>query len=318
LTKIRIGHDDKGFRAGWFLDKVQIQNETTGKSWYFLAGRWLDKSEDDKRIQVELPAKDQDGVSYLPEAMYSVIIHTGDCNSAGSRANVFMTLFGEKGDTGQFKLNNSHLERGTVEEFEHMAVDLGKLTKVNIGHDNRGFSSDWFLDSVVIRNETTGIETTFVCQQWLATDKGEKKLVRDLFPSKDGEKVSNVTKYLVEVITGDVFGASTNANVFITVFGTRNNTEKTTLDNEENNFERAKTDKFTVEFPDLGEVTKIRIGHDNKRVGLTDPNWYCKSVSVTSLRTSDTWNFNIDKWFDSGSGDKLIVREAEPVLNNKI
>jgi lipoxygenase homology domain-containing protein 1 len=43
LTKIRIGHDGKGFGSGWFLEKVYITNPISHVQWVFLCGRWLDK-----------------------------------------------------------------------------------------------------------------------------------------------------------------------------------------------------------------------------------------------------------------------------------
>ena len=50
---------------------------------------------------------------------YSVDIYTADVKGAGTDASVFMTMFGEKGDTGERKLHQSEtnkdkFERGKV------------------------------------------------------------------------------------------------------------------------------------------------------------------------------------------------------------
>lgn len=50
LYKIRIRHDDSGRNSGWFLDRVLITNEDTGKEWLFPCGRWLARDEDDGQI----------------------------------------------------------------------------------------------------------------------------------------------------------------------------------------------------------------------------------------------------------------------------
>jgi hypothetical protein len=77
LKKIRIEHDNSGFGASWFLDKVIITNQKTQKTYYFLCGRWLSKSEDDKEIVREIPATDKDGVASEPLTSYKVAVTTG-------------------------------------------------------------------------------------------------------------------------------------------------------------------------------------------------------------------------------------------------
>ena len=37
---------------------------------------------------------------------YKIRTHTGDVRGAGTDANVYITIFGDKGDTGQHKLSN--------------------------------------------------------------------------------------------------------------------------------------------------------------------------------------------------------------------
>ena len=50
---------------------------------------------------------------------YEVFVYTGDVRSAGTDANVFLTMFGENGDTGERPLSKSEthkdkFERGQV------------------------------------------------------------------------------------------------------------------------------------------------------------------------------------------------------------
>jgi hypothetical protein len=66
LTKIRIGHDGKGFGSGWFLEKVYVTNPLTHTQWVFLCGRWLDKGEDDGQIVRELVPASGDGAASQP------------------------------------------------------------------------------------------------------------------------------------------------------------------------------------------------------------------------------------------------------------
>ena len=56
---------------------------------------------------------------------YSVSVFTGDVSGAGTDANVFLTIFGDKGDTGERKLAKSEthtdkFERGHVSKTHHL------------------------------------------------------------------------------------------------------------------------------------------------------------------------------------------------------
>ena len=58
IAKIRIEHDNAGFGAGWFLDKVDVINMASNRTWSFPCGQWLDKKRGDGAISRELFARD--------------------------------------------------------------------------------------------------------------------------------------------------------------------------------------------------------------------------------------------------------------------
>ena len=67
------------------------------------------------------------------------------------------------------------------------------------------------------------------------------------------------TSYHIDVKTGDVRGAGTDANVFIQLFGELGDTGRLQLrqsQNIKNKWERARTDQFTIEAMDIGKVNK--------------------------------------------------------------
>ena len=64
-------------------------------------------------------------------------------------------------------------------------------------------------------------------------------------------------KYQVIVYTGDVFGAGTNANVYITIYGANGDSGKRVLEQSWRDlFERNQIDKFEIECLDLGKLVK--------------------------------------------------------------
>jgi len=104
IQKILIGHDNSGFGAAWFLEKVAITNKTSSQQWFFLSGKWFAKDEDDGSIVREIAAAGSDGVASAPLISYKILVTTGDRRGAGTDANVFVTLFGSAGDSGERNL----------------------------------------------------------------------------------------------------------------------------------------------------------------------------------------------------------------------
>ena len=65
-SRCRIGHDNKGGFAGWFLDKVIMDAPSLGQRVVFPCGRWLDKDKDDGQLERELfPGVDTEE-AYVP------------------------------------------------------------------------------------------------------------------------------------------------------------------------------------------------------------------------------------------------------------
>jgi len=70
---------------------------------------------------------------------------------------VTINIIGESGESGLKILDNeeNNFERNKVDVFGVQTPDLGKLQKINIGHDNSEFGASWFLDKVIITNQKT-------------------------------------------------------------------------------------------------------------------------------------------------------------------
>ena len=60
LTKIRIWHDNKYMRAGWFLSSVEIFDEKENQTYLFPCERWLATDEDDGSLVRELSCAKRD------------------------------------------------------------------------------------------------------------------------------------------------------------------------------------------------------------------------------------------------------------------
>ncbi len=56
LTKLRIGHNGKGSRPEWYLDKVELRNMDTGDLNVFKAGSWFSAKKGDGKIVRDIVA----------------------------------------------------------------------------------------------------------------------------------------------------------------------------------------------------------------------------------------------------------------------
>lgn len=161
---------------------------------------------------------------------------------------------------------------------------------------SKGGSSGWFLDWVEIDAPSLGQKLRFPCGRWLDKGEDDGAIVRDLFPnalqtelytpcecpSTRGTVVASTTgdvvflsfavvPYEIKIFTSDVFGAGTDADVFIVLYG-RNavcTQQKSLCVNKRERrmyFERGAEDMFIVEVQQLllGGCTKNLKGRSDR------------------------------------------------------
>ncbi|KAG3274157.1 lipoxygenase homology domain-containing protein 1-like [Ictidomys tridecemlineatus] len=141
VFKIRIGHTNSGHSPSWHCKKIQLQNMNSGEEFYIPVQRWLARDQEDGEICRELPLINR-GQPILPVTKYEVFVATGELWNAGTVANVYISIYGKKGDTGSRQLfrskNSCKFLRGQTDAFFLEAVHLGDLYKIVIGHNGLG------------------------------------------------------------------------------------------------------------------------------------------------------------------------------------
>lgn len=66
MQKLTVGHDGTGIGAGWYLNKVAVQNMRSHYKLDFVAKRWLDEGEGDKALEITIPGALQPFTHYAP------------------------------------------------------------------------------------------------------------------------------------------------------------------------------------------------------------------------------------------------------------
>ncbi|XP_045928018.1 DENN domain-containing protein 5B isoform X1 [Micropterus dolomieu] len=117
-----------------------------------------------------------------------VIIPIKKLSNAMTTSNPWVCVSGELGDSGIMKIPKNVLEMTFDSAFRphtHISAlfkcqNLGKLTTVQLGHDNAGLLAKWLVDCVMVRNEITGHTYRFPCGRWLGKGVDDGSLERVL------------------------------------------------------------------------------------------------------------------------------------------
>eukprot|EP00795_Rhopilema_esculentum_P013094 gene13095-3880_t len=307
LVALEIEHDGLERKQAWFLEEVRITNEKNNKTYIFPCHSWLSLYDGDCQVKRVLKPASSGSAERI---IYEVGVYTGDKRGAGTDAHVFVTIFGDHGQTPRVQLINRSVdtfERSKTDVFKIKTKSLGKLQKLIIEHDNAGFAPGWYLDKIVVKNLSNAKEVYyFPCGNWLSKDEGDGQIVRQLLGTRNLDNITEAQKYKIMTHTGDVRGAGTDANVHITLFGDKGDTGQHKLSNKwKNNFQRKSVDTFMVETPMVGSLKRVRIGHDNKGLAA---GWYLDKVVVEDGE-GKTYEFPCNRWLSKTEDDGKISRD---------
>ncbi|CAJ0958666.1 unnamed protein product [Ranitomeya imitator] len=327
LCKVRIWHDNSGIGPGWHLEFIDVKDEIMNKTFRFQCDRWLAKNADDKQIIRELACANNDILDLKERTSYEITTVTSDREDAETKDNVWIILEGKKGRSKEMMLENTSKKRrfaqNATDVFKFSSKNVGDIAAICVGHcpkDGRKFSpkpdSYWHVKEITITETELGNQYIFNCNAKipLRNKRDDYKVFEcaktiESFASRARSLVP--VKYEVIIVTGFEKGAGTDANVFITMYGSNGDSGKHALKQKMRNlFERGKTNRFYIETLDLGEVKKVRVEHDNS--GLS-AGWLLERVEVTNSATGVTTIFPCSKWLDKKRGDGEIWRELYPM-----
>ncbi|XP_038056107.1 uncharacterized protein LOC119728107 [Patiria miniata] len=317
IYKIRIGLDTTSKKTAWKLDQVKMKDMITDEQLLFkFKNRWLSPHEDDADVWRESPAV-RPGSKPLSIHKYSIQVTTGYEVGSSTDANVYLCLFGEKGDTGKRQLiKSNHQEKfqeSQTDMFEMEAVTVMTPTKVIVGHDGKGPGAGWYLGEVIIKeSKTSKTEYVFPCNRWLDEGQDDKLIERELELGEVREIQPH--EWQVYVTTGSDGSAGTTAMVTLVAYGDKDKTEVALIPKGENGFQAGTTQDFRVYLGDIGQLYKIRIGHDN---AAQEASWYLKTVRMLDLNESTEVEFAFDRWLSEKHDDLDVWRELPAVVTGK-
>ncbi|KAF2985153.1 hypothetical protein EK904_007467, partial [Melospiza melodia maxima] len=253
--------------------------------------------------------------------LYRVYVHTGDLEQAGTDCAVYLCIYGKRGDSGLRLLHKTGapvpFQRGMLLEcltggklqsavsgvsqvsgFAVEAVSLGKLQKVLLRCQASTQAQRWYCDKVIVREAGSNSEYVFNCERWLPfMSQGIIHSEIELYPQEGDWKIT--------VVTGDFETAGTTATVFLYAYGEKKASGPIILGSgKQQLFNPNSEDTFKINLRGLGQLYKIRIGHDNSG---NDPSWYLEEVRLERAVpvSAEEICLPIQSWLseDKGEGD---------------
>lgn len=203
--------------------------------------------------------------------------------------------------TGEWKLQGpwNDFERNKLGIYRVAAKrDIGELTSITVRHNNYWPLAGWFLENVEVEYVVTRKSREFPCHRWLARDEDGGVIQRELEAVPEG---CEPVRYKIRVRTGDFDRAATMARVYITLNGTLGSSgEYEFVDMREAFMEGQKGELLMVRAKDLGEITSIRVRHDNSWL---NPEWYLKDIRIENQNDKRVWYFPHEDWIGKAQDD---------------
>jgi len=264
---------------------------------------------------------------------YRIHVRTSDLSGAGTCANVRLSLSGEL-RVEEFRLDKSlnhskMFERGREDTFEFKVPPLGILRSATVMHDESGPDPAWHLLAIEVIDTSSMQSYLFRCQQWVARDQGNTKVVASA--GSDGENwISLLLKkpqnmpyrtpqdlvlYKVHVRTSDIKGAGTDANVFLSITGEFDSVRSLELEYASNNgdkFESGSDDVFEFHLPPLGNILSIKIMHDNFGDASA---WHLQDVEIIDTKEGKAFLFACSQWLSKNEGTAMVEKTGDSEAN---
>ena len=204
-------------------------------------------------------------------------------------ADVTIKLYGSKLNSDEITLTSrlKNFEKGNTDSFYIEVEDLGELEKVEVGHNNKLFGSDWFLDEINIENNTQNKFWHFPIYKWL---RAENKIIVNA--------VKTIT-YEFEISTGVLPGSGTKDNVQICLVGSKSYTSFINLNQfvKSNEFKISHTESFSAILENVGEIKEIKMKLEDE---LFHSNWFISKVNIKRGSESKFSSFPFHTWIKAG------------------
>lgn len=248
----------------------------------------------------------------FPTANYRIDLNVYFFNSAKTKVNGFITLYGTDGTVSSETLLDNYSEgesnNGNPDTFYVNMKNFNDIKRIKLRHENKGSGQEWYVGTVRIVNLDTGKVWHFMVNKLLAKSE-ESEGINQKFPLAYREEAD----YMIVVYTGDAdweIGEGTDADIYISLFGENGTrTGEILLDYPNQlNFERfLGPDTFDyIRTGEIGELDYIILRNDGSGIA---PDWYCEKVNIYNRTSGKAWHISVKKWLTDENTPKTFFPE---------
>jgi len=152
-------------------------------------------------------------------AIYHFKIHTGDQVYAGTDSNIFVRLFGNKGESSEYRLNGN-IKGNAFERNQNDSCDIdvgnscGEIFKIELRSDCKYGGSDWLCDYIEIQEKDVpnAFNARFNICQWIK-DTQTKEFLADNYQFGDTTPVIKT----IEFVKNNIFVPANTKELNISV-----------------------------------------------------------------------------------------------------
>ncbi|KAH0617714.1 hypothetical protein JD844_016213 [Phrynosoma platyrhinos] len=214
------------------LNKVLISHDGTGPGTadFFVTDQWLDEYQDDGKTERELIAIMNGSASTVyTRGQWRVWVKTAEDSPEPQECKRTLIMYGSKGKSDELLLSPQSLgyvcfQPGATDEFLIESGDIGDVYKIRVSCDDLPGFEGWHLKSFEMEEVYTNRVLNFDSSCWLSLSREHRELVKEFPAVNENQKPLPVHKYIISVHTGDLWGAETFANLYVTVYGERGDT----------------------------------------------------------------------------------------------
>lgn len=122
----------------------------------------------------------------MTSTTYQITVRKRTVDSNLKKHNVYITIYGEYGDSGEIYLGNevNKSDQSNVDVFSINSQQIGSIKKIRIRYGNGKHKPKLILTSVLLDEENTGKEWVCSRNRWLADNEDTSSLIRELQCSK--------------------------------------------------------------------------------------------------------------------------------------
>lgn len=118
---------------------------------------------------------------------YTIEVYTGSEPNAETEAEIYIQLFGSRGDSGRRVLYHSvntdtKFQQGEMNVFKLEAVSLDEVQKIIIGHKEETKGAGWYLEKIIVEveEEKTNKRFYFPSNQWFDKGQSDSAIEREI------------------------------------------------------------------------------------------------------------------------------------------